>query len=268
MKALIPAAGRGTRFLPWTTNNPKELLPVLDPETGNIRAVIDLVLEEAVGAGSEDILIIGSIAKTALEGHIGSLRANGYLDLSRILFAHQRAPNGLGDAIKYGKGFINPQELFLLLLGDDFYDPNPSRILVDTALKMWPKLNGSLGGLLMVQEAPLQELARYGVVSIYPGQTGRVFRLDNLIEKPQGTPPSNLFITGRYVLSASIIYDYLPAVKPDNKGEIQLTNALKLALEDGKKFYGINLSDYIRYDAGTPAAWLETMSALMHKHHD
>ncbi|MFP4381383.1 MAG: UTP--glucose-1-phosphate uridylyltransferase GalU [Candidatus Sumerlaeia bacterium] len=258
-KAVIPAAGFGTRFLPVTKAQPKEMLPIVDTPT------IQYVVEEAVNSGIRDILIITGRGKQSIENHFdrafeleANLQAKGREEqllqvrklssLANIHFIRQSELNGLGDAISYAKWHVD-DEPFLVLLGDTLIDsPYPcSRQLIDT-------YNRFKAPVIGVEEVNPKKVERYGIIG---GEevAENTFKLDVLVEKPkQVEAPSNLAIAGRYVLTPDI-FEYIEKTAEGVGNEIQLTDALQLMLKDreiyanrfeGKRFDIGNRLDYVK----------------------
>lgn len=254
-KAVIPAAGLGKRFHPWTLQNAKELIPVVDPHTKKIAAVIDLVVREAHEASCTDLLLITALGKSGIKEHLTKQQMTGNLSMSvRLHYTDQHSPKGLGDAVSCAKNFIG-NESFAVLLGDDFYSNNP---IIDLAAAYNSiKFAGKFGAILTVQKVPRELLPRYGVVKVK--SNGGIMQVEDLVEKPK-EPPSDYAITGRYIISHKI-FSYLEKTAPDAKGEIQLTDAIKLMISDGYGVYCIEIQGK-RYDAGDPAGWLQTISEL------
>jgi len=237
-KAVIPAAGLGTRFLPATKAQPKEMLPIVDKPT------IQYVVEEAVGSGLEDILIITGRGKRAVEDHFDKafemehfLRSKGKASelelienitrLARLHYIRQGEPLGLGHAVSVAEDHVG-SEPFVVLLGDDISDPASS------ATKAMVAAYREYGtSILAVQPVAESEVSRYGIVAGEDNGNG-VIRVTNLIEKPPvDEAPSNLAIIGRYLLTPGV-FKCLKETKPDHKGEIQLTDALRLLLKEEK----------------------------------
>jgi len=259
-KAVIPAAGYGTRFLPATKATPKEMLPIVDTPT------IQYIVEEAIDSGIEDILIISGHGKRAIEDHFDSapaleeeLRRKGKLDLLKkvqetadinIHYIRQRYMRGLGDAILCARAFMG-DEPFAVLLGDDVvYHPE------------WPALRqlmdvyeGTGGSVLGCQEVPLEDVSAYGIVAGDKTDDPRLMRVRDMIEKPtQEEAPSRMAVLGRYIIKPAI-FDILASTKPGKGGEIQLTDALKvLAQQD--EVYAYNFRGQ-RYDVGNKLGFLK-----------
>ncbi|AAL81480.1 UTP--glucose-1-phosphate uridylyltransferase [Pyrococcus furiosus DSM 3638] len=250
-KAVIPAAGLGTRMLPLTKAQPKEMLPVVRKPT------IQYVLEEAYEAGIREVLIITGKHKRAIEDHFDRYEhevKNPHLDkLDKILddiniyYARQRVQRGLGDAIKYAEAFVG-DEPFALLLGDTITLPSCTAGIIES----YEELKAPV---IAVEEVQEEKISLYGVVGIGRYINERIFEINKLVEKPEiHEAPSNLAILGRYILTPEI-FEYLEEVKPDKKGEIQLTDALELMVQNGKKIYGYVFKGR-RYDIGNIFDWL------------
>lgn len=268
MKAVIPAAGAGTRFLPLTKNAPKEMLPLLD------KPAIQYVVEEAVESGCEDILVITGRGKRVIEDHFDRspeledlLRARGetdmlerlerIADLATIHYVRQKRPLGLGDAVRCARRHVG-EEPFALLLGDDivFSEVPCTRQLIDTHEETG-------GSIAAVEPVPRSRLSAYGVVDVgVNGHHGgrrrsdRLLPVIDLVEKPRPEEaPSRLGILGRYVLDPGI-FDAIDATSPDARGEVQLTDALRRL---GKRvpLYAYRFEGR-RFDLGNPLDWLMT----------
>jgi UTP--glucose-1-phosphate uridylyltransferase len=230
-KAVIPAAGLGTRFLPATKAMPKEMLPVVD------KPAIQYVVEEAVSAGLTDVLMITGRNKNALENHFdrmteleATLEMKGDTDrLSKVEFSNDLAdmhyvrqgdPRGLGHAVLRAKMHVGEQP-FAVLLGDDLIDARD--VLLSRMLKEQYSRNATIIALMEVDPA---QSHMYGIATVEPTDDDDVVRITGLVEKPaQGTAPSNLAIIGRYVLRPEI-FEILERTDPGKGGEIQLTDAL------------------------------------------
>ncbi|WP_018663352.1 UTP--glucose-1-phosphate uridylyltransferase GalU [Heyndrickxia acidiproducens] len=230
-KAIIPAAGLGTRFLPATKAMPKEMLPIVDKPT------IQYIVEEAVESGIEDIIIVTGKGKRAIEDHFDNaweleqnLAEKGKFDLldkvryssnlANIHYIRQKEPLGLGHAVWCARNFIG-DEPFAVLLGDDIVqnDPPCLKQLID----QYELTHSSIIG---VQEVPEDETHRYGIIAP-ASQNGRSYQVEKFVEKPeQGTAPSNLAIIGRYLLTPGI-FMFLDKQEKGAGGEIQLTDAIQ-----------------------------------------
>ncbi len=259
-KAVIPAAGFGTRFLPATKSQPKEMLPIVDTP------VIQYVVEEAVAAGVTDLLMIIGKGKRSIEEHFdrsfqleAQLEAKGKAEelaamrrisaLADIHFVWQKEMLGLGDAVRCAHHHING-EPFLVLLGDTLIDaPKPAaRQLVD----MYEQLHAPI---ILVEEVKPEKVSRYGIIDgeeIGPG----VYRIRDFVEKPKPSEaPSNLAIASRYLLTADI-FDHIAKVSPDRGGEIQLTDALRTLVRQ-RPMYGLKLHGR-RCDIGNKDGFVRT----------
>jgi UTP--glucose-1-phosphate uridylyltransferase len=269
-KAVIPAAGFGTRFLPVTKSQPKEMMPVLDKPT------IQYVVEEAVEAGIDDILIITGRGKESLERHFDKsyeleqeLEADGkeerldrvreIADLADIHYVRQKERNGLGDAVYYARKHVG-DESFALLLGDTIVEsqvPCMAR-LIDYAEKYGESV-------LSLERVPWERVSAYGVADLGSdeGPKGECFPVEDFVEKPpREEAPSNLAITGRYVLTSDIL-SLLEETQQGIGGELQLTDAIrKLPAVRGVELQGD------RYDIGNIPDWLQANIRMAIKHDD
>lgn len=257
-KAIFPAAGLGTRFLPATKASPKEMLPIVD------KPMIQYAIEEATACGIEEFIIITGKYKRAIEDHFDSafeleesLKKAGkkrlleeIRRLNHINFAYirQRAALGLGHAIYCAKPFVK-DESFAVLLSDDIIDP------VDTLLKDMIKIHRELNApVLALQQVPMSEIHKYGVIDGIRERDG-VYKINNLVEKPKSSDaPSDMAIIGRYILTPDI-FDILEGIGPGRGGEIQLTDALCSLLKK-RPLYGY-LFKGTRYDAGDKVGYLK-----------
>ncbi|SER59699.1 UTP--glucose-1-phosphate uridylyltransferase GalU [Salisediminibacterium halotolerans] len=233
-KAIIPAAGLGTRFLPATKAQPKEMLPIVDKPT------IQYIVEEAIASGIEDIIIVSGRGKRAIEDHFDksyeleeTLRQKEkhaileemqkISNMANIHYIRQKEPRGLGHAISVAKHFIG-NEPFAVLLGDDIVKSDDKPCLKQL-IDIFERYNSSVVG---VQPIPEEDVSKYGIVApksteIEPG----VIHVNDLVEKPkQADAPSNKAIMGRYVLRPEI-FDILENLEPGSGNEIQLTDAIK-----------------------------------------
>jgi UTP--glucose-1-phosphate uridylyltransferase len=267
-KAVIPAAGLGTRMLPAAKVVPKELLPIVD------RPTIQYVVEECAGAGIDDALLITSRSKRAVEDHFerdaeleqrlaAGNRAQllaSIADLAARVKVHsvsQPEQRGLGDAVHQARRHIG-NDPFVCLLGDTIFrgDPSPAQQLAS----VYRRLGTALIGL---EEVPIERVERYGIVGgtmIEPG----IIRIQTLVEKPaRDAAPSRFAIAARYVLTPAI-FECLDQTRPGKGGEIQLTDAMRLLL-DREPIHGVVLSAR-RHDIGNPVDWLKTN--LVYARHD
>ncbi|MBS4209166.1 UTP--glucose-1-phosphate uridylyltransferase GalU [Bacillus sp. FJAT-50079] len=259
-KAIIPAAGLGTRFLPATKAMPKEMLPIVDKPT------IQYIVEEAIESGIEDIMIVTGKGKRAIEDHFDhsfeleqNLLEKGKLDLlnevqktSKMVDIHyirQKEPKGLGHAVWCARKFIG-DEPFAVLLGDDIVQAEKPSL--KQMMEQYERYNASILGVQSVAE---NEVSRYGIVD--GNEIGeRFYNVNHLVEKPkQEDAPSNLAIMGRYILSPKI-FDLLERQDPGTGGEIQLTDAIaKLNLYEAVYAYDF---EGIRYDVGEKMGFIQT----------
>lgn len=258
-KAIIPAAGLGTRFLPATKAQPKEMLPIVDKPT------IQYIIEEAVASGIEQILIITGRNKRAIEDHFdksveleNELEAHGkeqllnlvkdISNMTDIYYIRQKEPKGLGHAINCAKTFVG-NEPFAVMLGDDVVDSETPCLkqLIDC-------YNEYKTSIIGVQEVPEEEVYKYGIVKgMYIED--RVYKVKDLVEKPKvKEAPSNIAILGRYIITPTI-FDILENTIPGKGGEIQLTDALR-TLITSEAMYAYNFKGR-RYDVGDKLGFLQ-----------
>lgn len=258
-KAVIPAAGLGTRFLPATKAQPKEMLPIVDKPT------IQYIVEEAVASGIEEILIITGKNKRAIEDHFDkSVELENELESSNkeellelvqsisnmvgIYYIRQKEPKGLGDAISRAKAFIG-NEPFAVMLGDDIVDSEVP--CLKQLIDCYDKYKTSILGVQEVNEA---YVSKYGIVEGIKIED-RVYKVKNMIEKPKiEESPSNIAILGRYIITPNI-FDILENTQPGKGGEIQLTDALK-ELSKQEAVYAYNFEGK-RYDVGDKLGFLQ-----------
>lgn len=264
MKALIPAAGMGTRFLPATKAIPKEMLLVVD------RPVIQYVVEEGLASGADEVVIINSRDKKSIEDHftpnpelVATLRARGkdkYADAVQqvgdynVSYVYQDEPLGLGHAI-YCAHEKTGNEPFYVLLGDVLVPDN----------KMLPRMqeiSDAHGGasVIAVLPVPDDQVSRFGVIA-GEALSEDVWKVDSLVEKPAlEDAPSNLAVFGRYLLSPRVM-ELLADVQPGVGGEIQLTDALDAVLKE-EEMYALVIDPEDGFDTGTVDSWLETNNIL------
>lgn len=258
-KAIIPAAGLGTRFLPATKAQPKEMLPIVDKPT------IQYIIEEAVASGIEDIIIVTGRSKRAIEDHFDKsleLEAalvksgkedvleeiQGISEMANIYYIRQKEARGLGHAISCARTFIG-NEPFAVLLGDDIVY-NEETPCLKQLLDVFAEYQTSILG---VQTVPMEDTYKYGIVE---GRQidDRVYKVGGLVEKPVlGTTNSNVAILGRYIITPQI-FDLLETAQPGSGGEIQLTDALQ-RLGDIQPIYAYNFEGK-RYDVGDKLGFL------------
>ncbi|QZY55344.1 UTP--glucose-1-phosphate uridylyltransferase GalU [Crassaminicella profunda] len=259
-KAIIPAAGLGTRFLPATKAQPKEMLPIVDKPT------LQYIIEEAVNSGIEEILIITGRNKKSIEDHFDrsvelefELEKKGKKDMLKevrkisdmvnIHYIRQKEPKGLGHAIHCAKSFIG-NEPFAVLLGDDIVH-NPSKPCLKQMIEKYDEYKTTILG---VQGVETEDVSKYGIVEGKYIEDG-VYKVKGLVEKPSvEEAPSNVAILGRYIITAKI-FEILEHTKPGKGGEIQLTDALK-ELARKEAMYAYNFEGK-RYDVGNKLGFLE-----------
>ncbi|WP_078553410.1 UTP--glucose-1-phosphate uridylyltransferase GalU [Bacillus alkalicellulosilyticus] len=259
-KAIIPAAGLGTRFLPATKAMPKEMLPIVDKPT------IQYIVEEAVASGIEDIIIVTGKGKRAIEDHFDhsfeleqTLLNKGKYELldevqksSKLVDIHyirQKEPKGLGHAIWCARKFIG-DEPFAVLLGDDIVKAEKPCLL-----QMIEQYNRYHSSIIGVQQVPDEDVSRYGIVAGTPMEE-RLFNVKSLVEKPAvEEAPSNLAILGRYILSPRI-FSILENQEIGAGGEIQLTDAIA-SLNKLEQVYAFDFEG-VRYDVGEKMGFIQT----------
>jgi len=261
-KAVVPAAGLGTRFLPATKATPKEMLPVVD------KPAIQYVVEEAVAAGLNDVLLITGRSKRSIEDHFDrayeleeALTAKEDWDklslvresseLATMHYVRQGDPKGLGHAVLCAEQHVG-HEPFAVLLGDDLIDPkNP------LLLRMIDIRNQFGGSVVALMEVDPEEVSLYGCAAVEPTDEDDVVMITDLVEKPpMGTAPSRWIVIGRYVCDPEV-FDVLRETPPGRGGEIQLTDALKVFASKGE-LRGVLFSGR-RFDTGNKLDYLRTM---------
>lgn len=258
-KAIIPAAGLGTRFLPATKAVPKELLPIVDIPT------IQYIVKEAVDSGIKDVIFVTGRGKNALLDHFDSypeleekLEKEGKFELLealreagtmvKVVSVRQPEPRGLGHAVLCAKDLIG-DEPFVVLLGDDIVDAT-----VPCTKQMIDVYNQTQKSVVALMRVPDDEVPRFGICGGH-AVSDRVYQLDTMVEKPSlADAPSNLAIVGRYVLNPSI-FKYLEEVQPGKGGEIQLTDAMERMM----KVEGFTGYEFVgdRYDAGDKFGFIQ-----------
>ncbi|MCH7738301.1 MAG: UTP--glucose-1-phosphate uridylyltransferase [Chloroflexi bacterium] len=263
-KAVIPAAGLGTRFLPVSMSVPKELLPIID------RPLLQYVIAEAAEAGVEEVIIVTSPGKESISGYFQPhsaleqrLAASGETDLlarvaeagnlAKVSFVLQKEALGLGHAVLMAKDAVG-NEPFVVILPDDIIAHSPGAI--SQMVQVSEELNA---GVIAVEAVPWEVVHNYGVVDATQ-VSDRVHKIKGLVEKPpREQAPSNLTIVGRYILPPQV-FEALENTKPGAKGEIQLTDGL-LALLRGHELYAYEFAG-TRYDGGTPMGLLRASLAF------
>ncbi|WP_249869224.1 UTP--glucose-1-phosphate uridylyltransferase GalU [Oceanobacillus saliphilus] len=267
-KAIIPAAGLGTRFLPATKAMPKEMLPIVD------RPTIEYIVEEAIESGIEDIIIVTGKGKRAIEDHFDhnfeledNLIKKEKFDLLEkvnqasnvdIHYIRQKEPKGLGHAVWCARKFIG-DEPFAVLLGDDIVRVQEDKGEKPGLRQLINEFEKTQSSIVGVQQVPENETHRYGVVDPLTVE-GRRYKVSNFVEKPkQGTAPSNLAIMGRYVFTPEI-FDFLDKQQIGAGGEIQLTDAIQM-LNEIQSVYAYDFEGK-RYDVGEKLGFVKTTVEL------
>ncbi|MGE7683268.1 UTP--glucose-1-phosphate uridylyltransferase GalU [Peribacillus simplex] len=258
-KAIIPAAGLGTRFLPATKAMPKEMLPIVDKPT------IQYIIEEAVASGIEDIIIVTGKGKRAIEDHFDNafelennlMEKNKFELLEKVQapskvdihYIRQKEPKGLGHAVWCARKFIG-NEPFAVLLGDDIVQAETPCLK-----QLINEYDKTLSSVIGVQTVPKEETHRYGIVDP-SNQNGRRYEVNNFVEKPaEGTAPSNLAIMGRYIFTPEI-FMFLEKQELGAGGEIQLTDAIQ-KLNEIQRVFAFDFEGK-RYDVGEKLGFIQT----------
>jgi UTP--glucose-1-phosphate uridylyltransferase len=266
-KAVIPAAGYGTRNLPITKVIPKEMFPISG------KPAIHYIVEEAIAAGIEELLIILSRSKNAIIDYFDdSPELEAYLEMKNrkdllqkveeipkvhIQFVRQPKVAGLGDAIYLAKNFVG-NEPFAILLPDDIILGKKNQAGISELIEFHNQL---MTNVLALKEVEMQELQNYGVIKGNKINKD-VFKIEDVIEKPTDSPPSNLAIVGRYILNPTI-FNYLENASPGAGGEIQLTDAIKLMLGQ-EKSYG-KILEGLRFDIGKEEEYIQLINYMSKK---
>jgi UTP--glucose-1-phosphate uridylyltransferase len=265
-KAVLPAAGFGTRFLPASKAIPKEMMPLVD------RPIIQYAVEEAVASGIEQIIIVIATGRSAIEDHFDSnptlerwLEERGDIEMLRVVrriseigtiaFVHQKEQLGLGHAVLMAKELVGDEPFAVLLSDDVMLNPGGRPVtgqLIETYL-------AHRGSVLAVQRVPAADVGRYGILAPRH-EEGRLVEIEDLVEKPSvEDAPSDLAVLGRYVLSPKI-FGILESTPRGAGGEIQLTDAIR-ALSHEQPVFGYQFEG-VRHDAGTRAGWLQATIAV------
>jgi UTP--glucose-1-phosphate uridylyltransferase len=269
-KAIIPAAGLGTRFLPVTKAMPKEMLPIVDKPT------IQYIVEEAVASGIEDIIIVTGKGKRAIEDHFDNAieleqnllekekfdlleRVQYPTNLADIHYIRQKEPKGLGHAVWCARNFIG-NEPFAVLLGDDIVQSETP--CLKQLIKQYEETFSSVIGVQPVADS---DTHRYGIIDP-SSQDGRRYQVSNFVEKPkQGTAPSNLAIMGRYILTPEI-FMFLDRQEKGTGGEVQLTDAIQ-KLNEIQRVFAYDFEG-TRYDVGEKFGFVKTTIEFALQHED
>ncbi|EKD85145.1 MAG: UTP-glucose-1-phosphate uridylyltransferase [uncultured bacterium] len=271
-KALIPAAGFGTRFLPQTKAMPKEMLPVVD------KPVIQYVVEEIVNSGIDDIVIVTGATKRAIEDHFDApneelvqtlmngqkeeilAQLNHISELANFIYIRQKGPYGNGTPVLAGQSVIE-DEPFAVIWGDEFILAEPPR------LKQMIDVHEKYGGIVIsgVKIDKKEDLRRYGIADIEPVE-GNVFKVKEIIEKPDpDQAPSDIAMIGAYILPPEI-FGALKRVQPGKGGEIWLVDAINLLKKEGVPLYTVVVKNSKYYDTGNKLEYLKTVVELARSH--
>lgn len=273
-KALIPAAGFGTRFLPQTKAMPKEMLPIVD------KPVIQYVVEEAVASGIEDIILVTGAFKRAIEDHfdvpnqdlIQNLISGGkeklledvkkIADMANFIYVRQKGPYGNGTPVLAGEPIIDGDP-FAVLWGDEFIYAEPPRLQQMT--KVFEKLGGMvISGVKIEKKA---DLKRYGIADLEHVE-GNVYKIKKIVEKPEpDEAPSDIATHGAYILPPEI-FSALKKLQPGKGGEIWLTDAINLLNKDGVPLYAVVVENGKYYDTGNKLEYMKTVIDLAMKHEE
>ena len=265
-KAVIPAAGLGTRMLPLTKTQPKEMMPIAS------KPCIQYIVEELASVGIEQVLIITGQKKRAIEDHFDKdnelnnmlqrseqqalLQTLEYEDMNvQFFYTRQSRAAGLGDAINHARNFIN-NEPFIIALGDSIIHSEENECLLQRMINTYADHNNSL--ILGTREVPLEQVSRYGIVKPKNGTDQPIVEIDDVVEKPPvKTTPSRLAFAARYILPPTI-FDALDRTSPGKGGELQLTDGIRLLLKEGTLGYSVKLTDKEkRYDIGNMGSYFE-----------
>lgn len=273
-KAVIPAAGFGTRFLPQTKAMPKEMLPIVD------KPVIQYVVEEAVSSGIEDIVVVTGALKRAIEDHfdtpnadlIKNLEAGGkkefiemvnkISEMANFIYMRQKGPYGNGTPVLTAEPVIE-NEAFAVLWGDEFIYSTPPR------LKQMIDVHEKYGGVVIsgVRIDKKEDLSRYGIADLDPVE-GNVYKIKGIVEKPDPvTAPSNLATHGAYILPPEI-FEALRNVKPGKGGEIWLVDGINYLRDQGVPVYAVEIQNARYFDTGNKLEYLKTVVELALEHPD
>lgn len=265
-KAVIPAAGLGTRMLPLTKFQPKEMLPI------GSKPCIQYIVEELAVCGVEEILIITGPKKRVIEDHFDKeneinqilhrseqpelFQTLAYEDMNvHFFYTRQSSPRGLGDAVRLAKSFVN-NEPFIVALGDSIiFSPGNSPLLA----RMIDLHHGNPSAMIIgTRVVPREDVFKYGIIKPAGETTGNVIEIADVVEKPSSqTAPSNIAFAARYILPPDI-FSALDRTSPGRGGEVQLTDAIRLLLKEGVKGYGVPLAKgEKRYDIGNMGSYFE-----------
>jgi len=273
-KAVIPAAGFGTRFLPQTKAMPKEMLPIVD------KPVIQYVVEEAVASGIKDIVIVTGALKRAIEDHFDTINAdllqnleNGgkhelikeikkISEMANFIYVRQKGAYGNGTPVLAAEPVIE-DEPFAVLWGDEFIYSEPPRLA--QMIEVYNKYGGIVISAVRIEKKA--DLKRYGIAGVEKVE-GRVYKIKSIIEKPDpDKAPSNLATHGAYILPPEI-FKALKTIKPGQGGEIWLTDAINLLKNQGVPVYAVEIENGKYYDTGNKIEYMKTVVELALEHKD
>ncbi len=263
IKAVIPAAGLGTRFLPYTKAIPKEMLPLLN------KPAIQYIVEEGMASDINDFIMVTSGNKQTIVNHFDPnleleilLKERGKIDLLESLkritrlanftYVRQAEPRGLGHAVWTARRTIG-KEYFGIFLPDDII------VSKQAAMSQLIKVaRQEKASVLAIQEVPMEQVSSYGVIGIKKQLTPNLYQVSHLVEKPsQKEAPSNLAVIGRYVLSHKI-FPALEEIEADEHEELQLTDAISQMIHNNEKVFAVKVQG-IRYDIGNPIGWIKAI---------
>ena len=271
-KALIPAAGFGTRFLPQTKAMPKEMLPIVD------KPAIQYVVEEIVGSGIENIVIVTGATKRAIEDHFDAPNqdlvqnlVNGHKtkaleqinhisEMANFIYIRQKGPYGNGTPVLSGESVIE-DEPFAVVWGDEFIYSDPPR------LAQMLKVHEKYGGIVIsgVRIEKKEDLSRYGIADLEPVE-GNVYKIKSIVEKPNPEQaPSNLATHGAYILPPEI-FSALKKLSPGQKGEIWLVDAINMLKDEGVPLYAVEIENGKYYDTGNKLEYMKTIIDMAREH--
>ncbi len=273
-KAIIPAAGFGTRFLPQTKAMPKEMLPIVD------KPVIQYVVEEAVASGIEDIVIVTGSLKRAIEDHfdvpnaelIKNLETSGkqqlleqirkISEMANFIYIRQKGMYGNGTPVLSAEPVIE-NEMFAVMWGDEFIYSDPPRL--SQMIQVYEKYQGAVISAVKIQNK--EDLKRYGIADVEPIE-GNVFKINHIVEKPNpDEAPSNLATHGAYILPPQI-FDILRKQKPGTGGEIYLPEAIAALIKTGYPVYACEIENGKYYDTGNQLEYMKTVVDFALRHPD
>lgn len=273
-KAVIPAAGFGTRFLPQTKAMPKEMLPIVD------KPVIQYVVEEAVASGIKDVVIVTGASKRAIEDHfdmpnadlVNNLVQGGkeklleeikkIAEMANFIYVRQKGSYGNGTPVLAAKSIIG-NESFAVMWGDEFINSDPPRL--SQMMKVWEKYGGVVISGVRIENK--DRLSRYGIADLTPVDD-KVYKINRIVEKPSpDEAPSNLATHGAYILPPEI-FSALESLNPGKGGEIWLTDAINVLREQGIPVYACEIENGTYYDTGNKIEYLKTVVEFALKHKD